>query len=65
MAAATTSRENLSAALTIHLIIGLLIDGETDLLLVSPHAGTANAKSAQLDVNGCPPPGNGAHPGQP
>jgi hypothetical protein len=28
MAAATTSRENLSAALTVHLIIGLLMDGK-------------------------------------
>jgi hypothetical protein len=31
MAAATTSRENLSAALTIHLIIGLLMDGERQI----------------------------------
>jgi hypothetical protein len=41
MAAATTSRENLSAALTIHLIIGLLMDGERQISY-SRAAGVGN-----------------------
>src|SRR5215217_5446547 len=60
MAAATTSRENLSDALTIHLIIGLLIDGERQI----SYSRTLEQRTriAQLEGNGCQPPEMGAHP---